>query len=153
MPTESHENQKKKGVTFDLFISHAWRFHSDWVAFSDLLDRDVNFGWRNFSLPWHDPAFNPNTESGRLRLTANLESQIIPVHSVILLSGVFSIMSAKKWCLNSIELAKKHQKPIIGVVSENHVGVFDEVSSEFSASCDFNSTSLFYCLSSTLNKE
>jgi hypothetical protein len=121
--------------TYDIFVTHAWRFHEDWTKFSELMDKIPGVAWRNFSLPWHDPAMSPNTEVGGRFIRSFLEGQIIPVHVVILLAGVYEIRSARRWVDVEVEMARKHNKPIIGLPAHNKETVPDEVS----AMCDVNS--------------
>ena len=121
--------------SYDLFLTHAWRFHDDWTRFSEFMDKAPGLTWRNFSLPWHDPAMDPNTEVGGRFIRDFLESQIIPVHSVVLLAGVYEIKSARRWLDMEVEMARKHNKPIIGVPAIGKEIVPDEVS----VLCDANS--------------
>ena len=118
----------EKTKNYDIFITHAWRFHDDWVRFSELMNKIPSLVWRNFSLPWHDPAMSPNTEVGGRFIRDFLESQIIPVHVVVLLAGVFEIRSARRWVEMEVEMAKKHNKPIIGIPAFNKETVPTEVS-------------------------
>jgi hypothetical protein len=53
-----------KTRTVDIFITHAWRYHHDWKRAVDLLNAHAPRGWRNFGLPWYDPALDPRTEKG-----------------------------------------------------------------------------------------
>jgi len=109
--------------TRDIFISHAWRYHDDWNRLGSMLDVHDPHAWRNFSLPWFDPALNPATDSGGAFLRWNLESQIIPVHAVVLLSSVFVQQGSRKWIDFEIEMARKHLKPIIALPSWSESGV------------------------------
>ncbi|TKB69980.1 MAG: hypothetical protein E8D52_02700 [Nitrospira sp.] len=121
--------------TYDLFITHAWRFHEDWTKFTELMDKIPGLLWRNFSLPWHDPAISPNTEAGGRFIRTSLESQIIPVHVVVLLAGVYEIRSARVWVDMEVEMAKRHNKPIIAMPAINKNSIPDELA----ALCDANS--------------
>src|SRR5205809_3506120 len=103
--------------TYDLFITHAWRYHEDWNRLTEMIDRYDPRCWRNFSLPWYDPALQPSSESGGKILRDNLETQIIPSHAVILLSSVFEQPASRKWLDYEIEMAHKHRKHIIAVPS------------------------------------
>ena len=116
----------KSQKSYDLFVTHAWRFHDDWSHFSDLMDQDKGVVWRNFSLPWHDPAMKPSTELGGQFIRNNLESQIIPAQVVILLAGVYSINSARKWLDLEIDFARKHDKPILGLPPIGEASVPEE---------------------------
>jgi len=102
--------------TLDVFITHAWYFHDDWNNLSQLLNESLGSKWRNFSVPWHDPAMVPHTETGKRFIMNYLESQIIPADVVVLLYGVFAKSKPfRKWFEIELELAKKHNKPTIGV--------------------------------------
>ena len=108
---------------YDLFITHAWRYHEDWSRVADMLDNLSGLSWRNFSVPWHDPAMDPNSQVGGTFIRDFLESQIIPVHGVILLAGVYAVKSARRWLDLELEMARKHGKPIVGIppMGENTV--------------------------------
>lgn len=120
---------------YDIFVTHAWRFHEDWTKFTELMDKIPGLLWRNFSLPWHDPAISPNTEVGGRFIRSSLESQIIPVHVVVLLAGVYEIRSARLWVDMEVEMAKKHNKPIIAMPAINK----DSIPDELVALCDAGS--------------
>jgi hypothetical protein len=113
--------------TLDIFISHAWRYHEDWNRFSNMLDAHDSRAWRNFSLPWYDPALNPASEYGGEQLRWNLESQIIPVHAMILLSSVFAQQGSIKWINFEIEIARKHSKPIIALPVGGETSVLPQI--------------------------
>lgn len=101
--------------TYDLFITHAWRYHHDWSEASQMLDADQTRIWRNFSVPWYDPALDPNTPLGRRNLDRSLESQVYPVDALLFLAGVHAINSARQWVMVELELARKLNKPVIGL--------------------------------------
>lgn len=101
--------------TYDLFITHAWRGHADWKRLVDLLNAHDLHGWRNFSLPWYDPALDPRTEAGGKVVRWNLESQIIPAQAVVLLSSLLTEPGARKWVDFELDMARKHGKPVIAV--------------------------------------
>src|SRR5262249_37199648 len=100
---------------YDIFITHAWRYHDDWTRMGDLLDGFLGSSWRNFSVPWYDPALDPNTEVGHRLIHQWLEQQIVPTCGIVLLSSVYDNKSARRWVELEVELARKHQKPIVGV--------------------------------------
>lgn len=101
--------------TYDLFITHAWRYHAEWTKVCELLDGLPDFKWRNFSLPWHDPAMDANSEVGGAFIRNSLEAQIIPVHAVIFLAGVYAIKSAQRWLDLEVQFARRHYKPILAL--------------------------------------
>ena len=100
---------------YDLFITHAWRYHDDWTRVGEMFDKFLGDFWRNFSVPWYDPALDPNTEVGKRLVHRWLEQQIVPTCGVILLSSVYENKSAQKWVVLEVELARKYQKRIVGL--------------------------------------
>lgn len=79
----------------------------------ELLDNRTDLDWRNFSVPWHDPAMDHNTESGAKHIHHFLETQIIPSDVMLLLGDVYSVKSARKWLDMEIDFAITHRVPII----------------------------------------
>lgn len=80
-----------------------------------MLDNTEDLSWRNFSVPWHDPAMDTNSEVGGQFIREWLETQIIPVRAVIFLAGVYRLGSARKWLDLELEYATKHDKPVFGL--------------------------------------
>jgi len=136
---------------YDIFLTHAWRFHDDWTKLSELLDRASGVTWRNFSLPWHDPAMNANTDVGGRFIRDFLETQIIPVHAVVLLTGVYSIVSARRWFDLEVEMARKHNKPLIGVPAIGETLIPDEVANLCDASCHWDARQLLTTIDQVRN--
>ncbi len=101
--------------TCDLFLTHAWRYHEDWKHMIDVLNTQGVRTWRNFSLPWYDPALDPRTPEGGEIVRRNLESQIIPSDAVVLLSGVYEQVGCRKWVDMEVDMARRHGKLIIAV--------------------------------------
>jgi hypothetical protein len=99
----------------DLFLTHAWRDHVDWFEMTRLLDASGTGVWRNFSLPWYDPALNPGTALGAKLIREVLEKQVMPVRAVIVLRGVYAVPSARKWVDMEMDFARTYGKPIISV--------------------------------------
>ncbi len=92
--------------TYDLFISHAWNYNSDYYKMVDFLKTVPYFNWRNYSVPEHDPL--PMT-----KLAQRIYNQIRPVNSVIIVAGMY--VPRSDWILKEIEIARNLNKPIIGV--------------------------------------
>lgn len=100
--------------TYDLFLSHAWKYNSDYYKLENLLKSAHNFYFRNYSVPTHNPLIDPNTPVGKRILTAELNDQVKPVNCLIVISGMYAAHS--EWIDAEIKLAKKYNKPIIGVI-------------------------------------
>ena len=101
--------------TYDLFISHAWRHNAEYYRLIDLLDAAKYFTWRNYSVPEHDPAVDPDSEAGRKVLTDALDRQIRQVNCVLVIAGMYDA-AYKYWIQMEIELAQRYNKPIIGLI-------------------------------------
>ena len=99
--------------TYDLFLSHAWRYNEDYYRLEKMLKEASLFYWRNYSVPSHDPLIDPNTYIGKAKLTELLDRQIKPVNCVLILGGMYAAYS--EWILKEIEIAQKYRKPIIGI--------------------------------------
>jgi hypothetical protein len=128
--------------TVDIFITHAWRYHQDWKHLVDLLNAHGARDWRNFSLPWYDPALDPRTEKGGQLVRWHLESQIIPVHAVVLLAGVIREPGTRKWLDFELDMARKHAKPIIVVPPWGETSVVPAVRDLADATVGWNAAEL-----------
>lgn len=131
---------------YDLFITHAWRYHEDWTKISELLDKLPSLKWRNFSVPWHDPAMDPNSEVGGKFIRDWLENQIVPVHGVILLAGVYAVKSARRWLDLELEMARRQHKPIIGLPAIGQTTVPEEVGALCDVSTGWDAAALIAAL-------
>lgn len=129
-------------ATLDLFLTHAWRYHGDWQRMVDMLNADLH-SWRNFSLPWYDPALDVRTPEGSRAVRWQLETQIIPCHAVILLGGVHEQPSSRKWVEFEIELARKHRKPVIAVPSSETALLAPETRALADATAEWTLDSVF----------
>lgn len=99
--------------TYDLFISHVWKYDSDYTRIVQMLDQAPNFSMRNYSCPREDPAVDPTVKCTRKELIAALDGQIRPVNCVIVLAGMYVAYSG--WIQEEINIAVGYRKPIIGV--------------------------------------
>ncbi|WP_071889767.1 TIR domain-containing protein [Hymenobacter sp. PAMC 26628] len=95
---------------YRLFISHAWRYHDDYVRFINLLDEAPLFEYANYSVP-RDDKFDKMSSTA---LGEEIMGQIRPVQCVIILGGLY--VSYSDWIQYEIDYAKQMQKPIIAVM-------------------------------------
>lgn len=100
--------------TYDLFLSHSWRYNSDYYRLIGLLRNASYFKFRDYSVPIHRPKVDPNSLVSVRFVTGELEKQIKPVNCVLLMAGVYSTHS--DWIHREVNLARKYNKPIIGVI-------------------------------------
>ncbi len=134
---------------YDLFVTHAWRYHDDWTRISGIFDECLGDRWRNFSVPWYDPALDPNTEVGRQLVHRWLEQQIVPTCGVILLSSVYESRSAQKWVVLEVELARKHQKRIIGLPTFGAADMMAQAASLVDIKCSWDAREIIAALDSS----
>jgi hypothetical protein len=99
--------------TYDLFLSHAWKYNYDYHRLENLLKNAPLFKWRNYSVPEHDPLIDPNTLVGHYKLHSMIKRQIKPVNCFLLLGGMYAAHS--DWINGEIKLARKYKKPIIAI--------------------------------------
>jgi hypothetical protein len=99
--------------TYDLFLSHAWKYNAHYEDLLRLLNQANNFNFRNYSVPIHDPLIDPNTIVGKNHLTSLLDKQVKPVNCVIIIGGMYAAYS--DWINKEIQIARSYNKPIIGV--------------------------------------
>ncbi len=95
--------------TYDVFISHAWKYDADYDRLVMMLNEAPNFKWRNYSVPDHDPLDARNDAA----LTLALRRQIRPVNIVVILAGMYAAYS--KWINREMDLADEFGKPMLGV--------------------------------------
>lgn len=100
--------------TYDLFISHAWRYNEAYYNLINLLDQASYFQYRNYSVPEHDPVLDPNTSSGKTTLKGKLDNQIKPVNCVLIIAGMYA--SYSEWIEYEVNKAKSLNKPIVGLI-------------------------------------
>ena len=95
--------------TYDVFISHAWTYNSDYYRLVEMLDKAPNFKWRNYSVPEHDP-LKPKSKKD---LKEALKRQMRPANIIIILAGMYATHS--DWIEFEIDYAEELNKPMIGV--------------------------------------
>ena len=99
--------------TYNLFISHSWRYVDAYTRLVALLEARPYFAFKNYSVPPNDPIHNAGNET-KLRIA--IRAQMTPCHVVLILAGVYATYS--KWINIEIDLAKKgfsNTKPIIAI--------------------------------------
>lgn len=103
-------------ATYNLFISHAWKYSEDYNKVVDWLNEAQNEGtltWRNYSVPEHDPKIDPDSSSGKKQLKEALKPQISSASKVIVISGMY--VSYSDWIDYEIDTSVDYGKYIIGL--------------------------------------
>ena len=98
---------------YDLFISHAWQLSNHYSRLEELLKRDEQFRWRNYSVPINDPLVPPDEIVSHEILMEQLMKQVKPVNCVLIIGDYKAARS--KWVAQEIEIAQLYNKPILGV--------------------------------------
>ncbi len=122
--------------TYDLFISHAWKYDADYDRLMKMLDEAPNFKWRNYSVPDHDPLEAAND----VALAAALRKQISPVNIVVILAGMYAAYS--KWISKEMNLADEFRKPMLGVKPWGQLRTPDAVTDRVDELVGWNTSSI-----------
>ena len=99
----------------DVFISHAWREHDQWLEIVKTIDKMEHYTWRNYSVPWHDPALHPSRPLEYGIIETIYKTQISPSDVVILIVDLYESKGSARWADKTIEFAKKFNKPLYGI--------------------------------------
>ena len=103
-------------TTYNIFISHAWKYTEHYNKIVQWLNEAQNegkFNWKNYSVPEHDPLIDPDSSEGKDELKAELKDQIRPASKVIILAGMYAAYS--DWIEYELDTAVDTDKYIIGV--------------------------------------
>lgn len=101
--------------TFNIFISHAWKYGDSYDRLVALLDNASFFSYKNFSAPKDNPLTNTDGTSvkNKSQITSAIDNKIKLVNCVIVISGMY--YNNREWMEKEIEIAQKYNKPIIAV--------------------------------------
>lgn len=101
--------------TYDLFISHAWKYGDDYNRLINLLDKASNFCYRNYSAPQDNPLKNLNGTNvvNKAQITSAIGRKIAPVNAVLVISGLY--YNYREWMQKEIDIAIEKSKPIIAI--------------------------------------
>lgn len=74
--------------TYDIFISHAWKYGEQYTDLMDLLEKAPNFNFRNYSAPSDNPLKNLNNTDvkNKSEITSAIKRKIKPVNAVVVIS-------------------------------------------------------------------
>ncbi len=99
--------------TYHVFISHSWSYSYNYEKLINLLDKNHNFSYMDYSVPKNDPIHTQGTDK---ELYEAIKSQISKSSVVIILAGVYATYS--KWINKEIKISQNEfiiPKPIIAV--------------------------------------
>ena len=121
---------------YNLFISHAWDYNSDYYNLVDLLSNYPYFNFKNYSVPQHD-ALNTKTN---WELEEALNRQIAPTSVVLIIAGMY--YNNRKWIRKEKEIAKAKGKPIIVIRPRGAERMPSELISDDYIRVNWNSSSI-----------
>ena len=122
--------------TYNLFISHAWDYNSDYYNLINLLDNYPYFSYKNYSVLEHD-ALDTKTNK---ELEEALNRQIAPTSVVLIIAGMY--YNHRKWIQKEIDIAKAKGKPIIVIRPRGAERMPSELISDEYIRVNWNSTSI-----------
>lgn len=96
--------------TYDIFISHAWKYGDDYTRLKRLLDNAPYFYYRNYSAPEDKPLSLSNPYASDYEIKNAIDKKIAPVNCVIILGGMYA---KRKWMQYELQSAQIYNKPII----------------------------------------
>lgn len=101
--------------TYDIFISHAWRYGTEYNRLTKLLDYTNNFYYRNYSAPKDKPLHNLDSSDVHTKdqIKYAIVRKISPVNIVLVISGMY--YNYREWMQYEIDVAKMFNKPIIAL--------------------------------------
>ena len=101
--------------TYDLFISHAWKYGASYDRLTEMLDNAPNFSYRNYSAPKDDPLKNLDGSDVTIKkeIKAAIDRKFAPVNCVVVISGMYT--AYREWMQYEIDTAVRMGKPILAV--------------------------------------
>jgi hypothetical protein len=123
--------------TYNLFISHSWKYDDAYTKFVNLLNMRGYFDFKNYSVPPENPIVGARTDS---QLSEAIENKIRPSSVVIIMAGVYSTHS--KWMAKEIAIAKRLGKPIIAVKPFASTKISAEVREAANEVCNWSTESI-----------
>ena len=101
--------------TYDLFISHAWKYGDEYTRLENLLKNANNFYYRNYSAPSDKPLHNLDSTDviTKAQIENAIKRKISPVNVVLVVSGMYA--NNRYWMEKEIRTAILLNKPIIAV--------------------------------------
>ncbi len=99
--------------TYDLFISHAWKYGEDYDRLEKLLKNAPYFYCRNYSAPKEKPLELSKSYVTKSEIMDALDRKIRPVNVVLVISGMY--YNHREWMQYELDKAYALGKPIIAI--------------------------------------
>lgn len=100
---------------YHIFISHAWKYGSEYDRLVKLLDAAPNFSYYNYSAPKEKPLHNLDTSDVKTKsdIKAAIDRKISPCSCILVISGMYA--TYREWMQYEIDAARRMKKPIIAI--------------------------------------
>lgn len=98
---------------YRIFISHAWRYGTDYNRLINLLNNAPYFSYYNYSAPKEKPLFPYGTPYTSADIARKITDKIRPAQITLVISGMYSAYS--DWMKYEIDESKRMGMPIIGI--------------------------------------
>lgn len=128
--------------TYDLFISHAWKYGDEYTRLISLLNGAPYFYYRNYSAPEQKPLYNLDSSdvTTKSQIADSIQRKISPVNCVLVVSGMY--YNYREWMRYELEVAKHFRKPIIAIKPYGNNNMPLEVSSSAVVTVNWNTSSI-----------
>lgn len=100
---------------YHIFISHAWKYGSEYTRLTQMLDAAPNFSYYNYSAPREKPLHNLDATdvTTKSQIKSAIDRKISSVHCVVVISGMYA--AHREWMQYELNAAVRMGKPIIAV--------------------------------------
>lgn len=98
---------------YRIFISHAWKYDSNYHNLVSLLNNAKNFSYYNYSAPKEKPLFPPGTPKTNNDIRKMITNKISPSQITIVIAGIYT--SYSDWMKYEIDESVRMGKPILGI--------------------------------------
>lgn len=98
---------------YRIFISHAWRYGTDYDQLTSMLDNAPYFSYYNYSAPKEKPLFPFGTPYTNNDIARKISDKIRPAQITLVISGMYGAYS--NWMEYEIDESLRMGKPIIGI--------------------------------------
>ena len=127
---------------YHIFISHAWRYGSEYDKLISLLSSAPNFSYYNYSAPKEKPLKNLDSTdvTTKAEIKAAIDRKISASSCVLVISGMY--VAYREWMQYEIDCAWKKGKPIIAIMPRGGQRMPEAVSSKATIIVNWNTDSI-----------
>jgi hypothetical protein len=123
--------------TYNLFISHSWKYGNQYSDLTNLLDQRPFFSFKNYSVPESNPITGSRTDK---QLEEAIEAKVRASSIVVIMTGVYATHS--KWINKEIVIAKRLGKPILAVKPYGSINMSTVVRNAADEICNWSTESV-----------